>query len=208
MQPLHCHGDWLIDYADGAMPPPQLAAAAQHLSQCPACQREAAALQSSGQQLSGYFTTLRASPSYAFPSGKRVGRGVSTWTSIAQRAAAVAACLALIATGYWLNRQATIGVGPIEVVQHDPAPRETIQQVPQAANHRDPDHDAPDHDAPDHDAPDHDEIAAEIARETQIARLRAAIAILKEEPGMSERSAALQQYLSQAYQVDLELPAM
>jgi hypothetical protein len=195
MQPLHCHGDWLIDYADGALPPPQLAAAAQHLSQCPACQREAAALQVSGQRLSGYFTTLRASAaSLPLPPGKRVGvRSASAWTSIAQRAAAIAAGLALIATGYWLNRPARVDVRPVEIVQHDPTPRETIQQVPQTAQHS---------------APDDDEIAAEIARETQIARLRAAIAILKEEPGMSERSAALQQYLSQAYQVDMELPSM
>lgn len=192
MQTLHCHGDWLLDYADGALPPPQLAAAEQHLSHCPVCRREVAALQTSGEQLSGYFATLRASTnSLPLPPGERVGvRGLVSnhWTSVAQRVVAVAACLALVAMGYWLNRQARVDVRPVEIVQHEPTPRETSKETPQSV--------------------DHDEIAAEIARETQIARLRAAIAILKDEPGMSERSAALQQYLSEAYQVDLELPAM
>jgi hypothetical protein len=182
MQALHCHGDWLIDYADGALPQQQLAAAEQHLSTCPACQREVAALQNSGAQLDRYFAALRRTEQCS------AGPRRSHWTTVAQRAAAIAACLALVAMGCWLNRQARIDIGPVELVQHEPTPPETSKQVPPTA--------------------DHDDIAAEIARETQIARLRAAIAILKDEPGMSERSAALQQYLVEAYQVDLDLPSM
>jgi hypothetical protein len=182
MQALDCHGDWLVDYADGALSELQLAAADEHLAACPACQRELAALQTSGARLQSYFSTLSRTEHCS------VLRVRPRWTTVAQRAAAVAACVAVVGVGYWLNRQARIDVGPFEVAGHDPAPRETIKDVPQTA--------------------DHDDIAAEIARETQIARLRAAITILKDEPGMSERSAALQQYLSEAYQVDLELPAM
>jgi hypothetical protein len=181
MQNFDCHGDWLIDYADGALPQQQLATADQHLSQCPACQRQLAALQISGARLNDYFTTLRSQTAVSRPLRS------TSWNSVVLRAAAVAACLALLAMGYWLNRQARVDIRPVEIVQRDPTPREATERLPQT---------------------DHDDIAAEIARETQIARLRAAITILKDEPGMSERSAALQQYLSQAYQVDLDLPAM
>lgn len=184
MQNLPCHGDWLIEYADGALPLPQLAAADEHLAACPACQEELAALRTSGARLQSYFATLSRTEHCSVPRTARAPR----WSVVAQRAAAVAACVALVALGYWLNRQARVDVRPFEVVQHVEAPREIINQVPQTTVH--------------------DDIAAEIARETQIARLRAAIAILKDEPGMSERSAALQQYLVEAYQVDFEVPAM
>lgn len=180
MQMLECHGDWLIDYSDGALPPDQLAAAEQHLAQCPACQREVVALQTSGARLTGYFETLRRTEQCS------VLRTPSRWSVIAQRAAAVAACLALVAMGYWLNRQANSGPEPLNIVQHDPISEVKNDQTSVAA----------------------DDIAAEIARETQIARLKAAITILKDEPGMSERSDALQKYLSEAYQVDYELPSM
>lgn len=182
MQTMNCHGDWLIDYADGALPPDQLAAAEQHLAQCVQCRREADALKTSGSRLAGYFAALlRTEHGSVLPVRSR-------WTVVAQRAVAVAACLGLLAMGYCLNRQARVGIRPIEIVQHEPAPRETV--------------------APPVPTSDHDDIAAEIARETQIARLKAAITILKDEPGMSDRSAALREYLSEAYQVDYELPSM
>jgi hypothetical protein len=181
MQTFKCHGDWLIDYADGALPPDLLAAAEQHLAQCAECKREVTALQTSGARLDAYFATLRRTEHCS------VLRARSRWNVVAQRTSAVAACLALVAMGYWLNRQGNVDVGPVEVVQHDPTPRETTQHAPSTEN---------------------DDIAAEIARETQIARLKAAITILKDEPGMSERSDSLQKYLSETYQVDYELPSM
>lgn len=182
MQTFDCHGDWLIDYADGALPRDQLAAAEQHLAQCAACQREVAALQTSGARLDRYFAALRRTEQ------RSVVPIRSRWTVVAQRATAVAACLALIALGYWLNRQSNRRLEPLNIVQRDPVKAEkTNDQAPPTGI---------------------DDIAAEIARETQIARLKAAIAILKEEPGMSERSDSLQRYLSETYQVDHELPSM
>ena len=181
MQTFDCHGDWLIDYADGALPHDQHVAAEQHLAQCPACQREVDALATSGARLTSYFEVIRRTEQCSVP-GIRF-----RWNVIAQRAAAVAACVALMALGHWLNRQANSSVRPQNIAQYE-APREAIEFPNSNTNH--------------------DDIAAEIARETQIARLKAAIAILKEEPGMSERSDALKQYLSQMYQVDYELPSM
>jgi hypothetical protein len=185
MQAPDCHGDWLIDYADGALPADQVEAAKEHLAACPGCRREVAALQSSGEQLQQYFVQLHRTEQCSVPLLRH------RWMSIAQRAATVAASVALVWVAYSLAGLASKPLSPLHVVQ-----LETEETKPTTTS------------APltqDHEA---DDIAAEIARETQIARLKAAITILHDEPGMSERSAALQQYLLQTYQVDYELPSM
>ena len=185
MQRFDCHSDWLVDYADGALPADQLAAAEMHLAGCPSCRREVAALQSSGVQLQQYFAALRRTEQCSVPPLRH------RWKTIAQRAATVAACVALLSLAYSLAGFASKPVQPLNIAQREAQETKPTTTVAPPVN--------------DHEA---DDIAAEIARETQIARLKAAITILHEEPGMSERSDALRQYLSDAYQVDFELPSM
>jgi len=58
------------------------------------------------------------------------------------------------------------------------------------------------HIEPAQNQPAEDDVLALIARESQIARLRAASEILAKEPGMNERHLAMQQYLAQTYGVE------
>jgi anti-sigma factor RsiW len=186
MNSLTCHGDWLVDYADDELSGQQLAAAERHVAACPACRRELTALQASDAKLNAYFSEIRN------PRGReslakndlqpaRSPRSPKTpdpltLRSISRRTLVAAACIAVIALGLAYSRPKPSASPTTHVVERA-APTEPADEDP----------------------------LAEINRQTQIARLRAAIAILKEEPAMEERSKSLEQYLSDAYHVDASL---
>jgi anti-sigma factor RsiW len=174
MSELSCNSDRLLDYADGMLSATERTVVDEHLQHCESCRRELTALQTSGARLTSYFAQLRTAPA-------TVQR--PRWLSVAQRAAAVAACLAAIALAYALTSKTTTPRHPIAA---------NIGESPTAPAV----------------LGDTEDLLAEIARAEQIARLQATIAILKDEPGMSERRAALERYLAEAYDVMPDLPAM
>jgi len=176
MPKINCGGDWLVDYADGALAEPERDAADAHLAACDNCRRELGALRTSGNMLIRHFGNLRTSAA-GLPARSK------TWSLVARGVAAVAAVLILVVIGYALSRG-----GPAK-----PPPREIVREVT----------------PPSVDVTADDDFLAEINREGQIARLRATIALLKDEPGMAERRESLRQYLLDSYQVAVEdMPSM
>jgi len=183
MQPIECAGDWLVDYADGELSGNDLAAANEHLQTCAECRDEAAQLQSSRKALDGYFQLLHETvgPASSLPVSVK---GSRRWRHIA----AVAATIALIVASYALLSSINRDANQPEVARSEtPLSEPTAGTEPASADNNTAD----------------DDLLAEITRETQIARLRATIAILGQEPGMDERRAALEKYLAEAYQVDI-----
>lgn len=181
MTKFNCNGDWLIGYSDGELSAAESAQAELHLTACPSCSREVAALQSSREMLSAYFATANGShvgwPSQAVRNGLGSPSYKPSWSAAPLALASIAATALLVSIVVFLGRE----------------PGKVAKAVPPVKPHIAP-ADVP---LPDKE----DDLLALISRETQIARLRTASEILAKEPGMNDRHLALEKYLTDAYGV-------
>ena len=176
MNSIQCSGDWLVEYADGDLAAEELPAAEAHLAACPGCSRELAALRQGREMLETYFQMAGR----AIPAARVSGAGsLPPWQAAALALAATAAAAILVVT---LALQTGRRENSLKTEPAAPALKVETPSSP----------------AP---AADVDDVLAQIRRETQIARLRAASEILAKEPGMMERHLALEKYLADAYGV-------
>jgi anti-sigma factor RsiW len=173
---LPCSGQWLLDFADERLAAEQRPRAEQHLAACPACRQELASLQCSGKLLQAYFATAAAHGSPARDVAQQPGR---VWLAASTGLVAIATvvlAMVYLFPGHFSSVDRppppTLALAPVV-----PAIAQPTQAAPSAA----------------------EDVLAEVAREAQIARLRAACDILAREPGMSERHAALEKYLAESY---------
>lgn len=188
MLKLECGDEWLVAYADGELSDAQLVAAEQHLSACQQCPKDLAALRRS-------LSLVRRQ--WALPIGETDNTPAPAWsTSLLLRAAVVAAvALTLgwqLVPGKWRTTQSPPSVAAVSPERETSDPINTITVPPARAIEP--------------ASPPGENITENIAdinswlrQQTQAARLRAASAVLAEEPGMAERSEQLARYASEAY---------
>ena len=188
MKKIECSGDWLVEYADGDLSLELVRSAKEHLTACPHCSQALARLQQSRELLTTYFGSLTP----ATTRGVRPSPARRRVDAAAKLAVAAIVALVLLGIGLFAFRG-----GPKRDVAKTPAAG--IQTVPQTIP-------VPSTGAPTSTAPADDDVLAQITRETQIARLRAASEILAKEPGMMERHLAIDKYLAEAYGVTADGP--
>lgn len=152
------------------------AAAESHLAVCATCRGELQRLRASGRKLGQYFDALRKVEAPAEATVPTRRTSGRRWALVG--AAAIAASLLAVALGinFWPSQPQDL-VGQKKPEQQPPA-RQVVAE------------------------PD---VLAQITRETQIAKLRATIAILEQDPSMQERRESLEKYLAESYQVDPSL---
>lgn len=186
MTNIQCSGDWLVEYADGELPSDQLLTAESHLAECARCSQELADLQKSREVLSAYWVALADKPAPAVtPRGPRE-KSLPRWqTTALGLAATAAAAIVALTLAFQPGR-------PDRIAKVEPAAASVPQSI---QNNSTPKTEVS---GP---TTDTDDIMAQITRETQVARLRAASEILAKEPGMMERHLAMEKYLAEAYGV-------
>jgi hypothetical protein len=179
-----CGGDWLIDFADEALPAAQLALAQQHVDQCARCREELAALRHSGNIIQTHFAGLAAKTHQtAVPHVRRPAsrgrRRVATALAAGFTAAGFTAAgfvAALMIAGVWQwrgERQFAVNPpSPVPAIESAPA----IEPAPTAAS-----------------------VMEEIAREERKARLQATLAIVAAEPRLAEQRESLESYIREQY---------
>jgi anti-sigma factor RsiW len=181
MNRWNCHDDRLVEYADGLLSRDEQAAAEEHLRGCAACQRELIALQQSlllvrqhwDRPLSELVPAL--STVVQLPE-RRAGSQRRPVTGMLMRAALVAAVVVTLAWQLSAHRNPIAPRQPtVAVVTPEITPPNT------------------------ENTPDTDNIELWLQQQTQAARLRAASALLADEPGMAERSEQLARYATEAY---------
>ena len=181
MNRWNCHDDRLVEYADGLLPRAEQGAADEHLRGCAACRQELAALQQSLSLVRRHWDR----PLQEVPADSAAVVQLPVRVAAAQHQPAVgwlaraAILLALVVTLAW---QLSAHRNPI-------APRQPTVAVV-----------TPEITPPNtENSPDTDNIELWLQQQTQAARLRAASALLADEPGMAERSEQLARYATEAY---------
>ena len=173
MTRFSCKGDWLVEYADGELTAADSAQAELHLTACPGCTREVAALRSSREILSTYFAAADGVRPIA--DLRQQASSQTGWNAAAMALASLAAAVLLVSAFFFLGRER----GEVVRAATPKLP------VPSLAA----------------EEPEEEDVLAMISRETQIARLRTASEILAKEPGMNDRHLAMEKYLAEAYGV-------
>ena len=176
MNRLECGGDWLVDYADCTANAVDTTAAREHLRDCGLCRRELVQLQQSQRLLHRRFNALK---SEALSTSRHRSRRSAP--SAGLFAASAAAAVALVAGWAWMGSARIPKAMPLEVAVGEQAPGEEDAVFDASGENED--------------------VLAAIEREGRIARLQATVNILAAQPGMEERRAALQSYLTGSYQV-------
>jgi len=176
MTKFSCHGDWLLEYADGDLSAADSALAELHLADCSDCSREVATLRRSRELLSVYFAGAAAGGSAVHVRSLPSPR--ISWNSAALALSSLAATALLVSLFFFLPGDRGEGVTSV------PLPSEGAIASPVVAA-----------------GPVEEDVLAIISRETQIARLRMTSEILAKEPGMNDRHLAIEKYLAEAYGV-------
>jgi anti-sigma factor RsiW len=186
-----CHDDWLVEYADGLLLLVEQAAADEHLRGCAACRRELAALQQSLSLVRRHWERPLVEPLPVTRGAVATGvqlperSGSSERWPIAGMLMRAALVVAVVGTLAWqlTAHRLPLAPQPPTVAVVTPEPRSSAEPAPpNTAN-----------------SPATDNIELWLQQQTQAARLRAASALLADEPGMAERSEQLARYATEAY---------